>query len=158
MSLPNMSPFWVRFPELAARETRVLALLGPQEGLPAGSYGFLELYCDDPTCDCRRVLLQVRSEARPNTILATINYGWETAAFYTKWLHGDRNAAREITQAELDPINPQTRFAPSFLRLFRTVVLPDRAYIQRLARHYTLFKQPSPPASSARGPRDAFAA
>ena len=158
MSLPGMSPFWERFPEIAARETRTLALFGPQESLPAGNYGFLELYCDDPACDCRRVLLQVRSEARPATILATINYGWETAAFYTQWLHGDRAGAREITQAELDPINPQTKFAPAFLRLFQKVVLPDTDYIHRLQRHYAMFKQSPPPASPASGPCDAFGA
>ena len=152
MSLAGMSAFWARFPEVAARETRVLTSLYPQEGLPAGSYGFLELYCDDPACDCRRVLLQVRAEDQPETVLATINYGWESVAFYTRWLHGDRKGAREIMQASLDPLNPQSRFAPSLLRLFRTVVLQDKAYIQRLQRHYAMFKQhlaQKPSASSA---------
>ena len=127
MSLAGMSPFWVRFPELAPQETRVLFLPTPQGGLPAGRFGLLELYCDDPACDCRRVILQVRSETEPHTILATINYGWESVAFYTKWMHGDRQAGREIAQASLDPINPQSPLAPDFLRLFQTVVLKDRA-------------------------------
>src|SRR5438094_9660002 len=58
MSLTGMSAFGLRFPDVAARETRVVTSLEPQEGLPAGNYGFLELYRDDPACDCRRVLLQ----------------------------------------------------------------------------------------------------
>jgi len=153
-----MSPFWERFPELAAQETRVLTLPTAQGGLPAGRFGLLELYCDDPTCDCRRVLLQVRSEARPDTILATINYGWDTVAFYTRWLHGDRAGAGEITRAELDPLNPQTKFAPAFLHLFQSVVLLDLNYIQRLQRHYARFKQLPPPASPASDPGAAFAA
>jgi hypothetical protein len=149
MSLAGMSAFGSRFPDVTARETRVVILLYPQGGLPAGSFGFLELYCDDPACDCRRVLLQVRAEHQPETVLATINYGWESVAFYTQWLHGDRQGAREIKQASLDPFNPQSRFAASFLRLFRTVVLQDKAYIQRLQRHYTMFKQQlKPPANS----------
>jgi hypothetical protein len=152
MSLAGMSAFGLRFPDVGARENRVATSLRPQGGLPAGSYGFLELYCDDPACDCRRVLLQVRAEDQPDTVLATINYGWENVAFYTRWLHGDRKGAREIMQASLDPLNPQSRFAPSLLRLFRTVVLGDKAYIQRIQRHYAMFKQhlaQKPSASSA---------
>lgn len=141
MSLASMSPFWDRFPGVAASETRTIILPYPQGGLPAGSYGFLELYCTDPKCDCRRVLLQVRSEDQPKTVLATINYGWESVAFYAQWLHADQEGARETKGPYLDPLNPQSKFSPSFLRLFQTVVLQDKAYIQRLERHYTMFKQ-----------------
>jgi hypothetical protein len=151
-----MTAFGLRFPELGARETRSIMLPYPQGGLPAGNYGFLELYCDDPKCDCRRVLLQVRAEHQPDTVLATINYGWESLAFYTQWLHGDREAAREIVDASLDPLNAQSPYSQALLRLFQTVVLSDRAYIQRLARHYALFKAhrepprrpPQPPGST----------
>jgi hypothetical protein len=72
MSLAAMSAFVLRFPDVAARETRVLTSLYTQDGIPAGSFGFLELYCDDPACDCRRVLLQVRAEHQPDTVLATL--------------------------------------------------------------------------------------
>jgi len=152
MSLPGMTAFISRFPEVAKRETRVLETRYPRDGLPAGSYGYLELYCADPTCDCRRVLLQVRAEAQPKTVLATINYGWESVAFYTQLLPGYPKLVRQLKQASLDPLIPQSRFAPLFLRLFQTVVLQDRAYIQRLQRHYAMFKQhlaQEPPVSSA---------
>src|SRR5258707_102090 len=119
MSLEGMSGFWLRFPEVAAQETRTIKLLDTHGGLPADSYGFLELYCNDPACDCRRVLLQVRTEAKPDKILATINYGWESLASYRKWLHGDLEGAREIGEASLDPMNPQSRFAPELLRRSR---------------------------------------
>ena len=135
-----MSPFSSRFPDLGPRETRMLILPYPQGGLPAGRFGLLELYCIDLACDCRRVLLQVAAEDEPDKILATINYGWETLAFYTKWMHGDRASAREILEASLDPLNPQTNYAAGFLRIFQTVVLQDMAYIKRLERHYNLFK------------------
>ena len=53
-----MIPFAERFPELGARETRsVTAIHRPD--LPDGEYGFLELYCDEPGCDCRRVMIDV---------------------------------------------------------------------------------------------------
>ena len=136
-----MSPFLNRFPEIAARETRVVQLPYPQGGIPAGTYGFLELYCIDLKCDCRRVLLQVRPEDKPEKIMATINYGWEALDFYEKCLHGDREGAHEIRNASLDPLNAQSTYAPSLLRLFQTVVLQDKAYIERLGRHYKMFKE-----------------
>lgn len=139
--LAHMVEFASRFGELAARETRVVILPSPQNGLPAAEYGFLEFYCNEPTCDCRRVLLQVRRADDPDRVLATINYGWESEAFYARWLHGDREGAREIRSAELDPLNPQSPLAPALLSLFRGVVLSDRGYIARLKRHYRMFKE-----------------
>jgi hypothetical protein len=45
------------FPELAGRETRSVTVPpGSPLGLPPGEYGFLETYCDEPGCDCRRVM------------------------------------------------------------------------------------------------------
>ncbi len=139
--LAHMAPFFSRFPELAARETRTVKLLEPFAGLPAGEYGFLELYCNEPTCDCRRVLFQVCRADRPNKVLATINYGWESEDFYAQWLHGDRESARELASADLDPLNPQSKLSPALLELFRQILLQDRAYIDRLRRHYHMFKR-----------------
>ena len=73
-----MIPFHTHFPDLAPRETRVAILPFPQGGVPAGPYAFIEHYCADPGCDCRRVLLLVATEKEPDTILATINYGWDS--------------------------------------------------------------------------------
>jgi hypothetical protein len=139
--LAHMAPFFSRFPELAANETRTLKLLEPHAGLPVGEYGFLELYCNEPTCDCRRVLFQVRRADRPNEVLATINYGWESENFYAQWLHGDREGAREIASASLDPLNPESKLSPVLLEVFRAIMLQDRAYIDRLRRHYRMFKR-----------------
>lgn len=137
--LAGMDSFFARFPAVAARETRVIKLLDAQAGLPAGSYGFLEAYCNEPTCDCRRVLFQVAEERRPAEILATLNVGWETVEFYTEWLHGDERLAREMVGASLDPLNRQSRHAPALLRLFQELLLPDTVYMARLRRHYELY-------------------
>ncbi len=135
-----MASFASEFPELAANETRGVRLQKPQSGLPAGDYGFIELYCVDPECDCRRVLIQVRSSERPETVLATINYGWEDEAFYTRWLGGNSNDAHDMAGATLDPLNPQSEYAGALLRLFEAVVLQDAAYVERLKKHYLLFR------------------
>ena len=52
------------FPELAERETRTLTVLpGADLGVPPGEYGLLEMFCDEPGCDCRRVFFSVFSSA-----------------------------------------------------------------------------------------------
>src|SRR5205814_215279 len=58
-----MTPFMKRFPELGARETRSVTV-PDKEDLPSGEYGFIELYCNEPQCDCRRVVVVV---LRPET-------------------------------------------------------------------------------------------
>lgn len=140
MPLPPMLAFFERFPDVAERETRVITLPRPMDGLPVGSYAFVELYCTDPECDCRRVFLQVESEHPLGPVLATIAYGWASVAHYRKWLGGDLEDARDLAGASLDPFNLQTRFAPPLLHLFETVLLPDQNYVDRLKRHYAMFK------------------
>lgn len=144
-----MTPFFERFPDLAARETRSMILPRPTGGLPAGRYGILELYCDEPGCDCRRVVFEVVEESRPNTPLAIINYGWESEQFYAAKLGGDRDSARQIRAGSLDPLNPQSELAPALLRLLQEVVLQDPAYVARLGRHYGMVKAAQSPPSAA---------
>jgi hypothetical protein len=131
-----MTPFMHRFPELGTQETRTLTVAGRTD-LPDDEYGLLELYCDERGCDCRRVVVEVIAR-RTGRTLALINYGWDSVDFYAKNLHS-REYAREVVAASLDPMNPQSEYAPVLLELFREVV-KDPAYRQRLARHYQMFK------------------
>src|SRR5437879_11814450 len=114
-----MIPFYTRFPELAAQETRCVHVLKAGGALPLGEYAFVESYCEDPGCDCRRVLVQGTTPQAPKTALATINYGWQSAELYTRRMHGAAQAGREITQASLDPINQQSKYADHLLDIFR---------------------------------------
>lgn len=138
--IQQMTPFHSRFLDLAAHETRSLHVLTAGGKLPIGEYSLLEWFCDEPECDCRRVLVQVVPAGRPNEVLAVINYGWESAEFYTEWMHGDAKAGSEITNASLDPLHPQSGYADYLLELFRDIVGTDPDYVARLARHYELFK------------------
>ena len=140
-----MTPFIDRFPENAASEMLVLRIQERGLPVPPGQYGFFECYCPDDGCDCRRVLLQVRSPQYPGRILATINYGWESPEFYTEWMYDDEEAGREITSASLDPINPQSELAEALLKGFRDYLANDPAYPELLRRHYQLFKGRSKP-------------
>lgn len=136
-----MFPFHINCPEPGLREIRSIHVLAPGGQVPVGEYAYLELYCQDLDCDCRRVLFQVASSAAPDTILATINFGWESIEFYTEWMHGDEEAGREIVNASLDPMNPQSEYSDHLLDLFQNVMMADPNYVARLRAHYELFKR-----------------
>jgi hypothetical protein len=136
-----MVPFYTRFPDLAWKEMWSVSVRGLPP-LPDGDYGFLELYCDERDCDCRRVIIQILSSSTGSSVWATINYGWETLAFYEHWL-GDKLLAQECQGPELDPLNAQSQYSAVLLELFKSV-LQDTAYVERLQRHYALFKASSP--------------
>jgi hypothetical protein len=105
MNMTPMTPFMNRFPRLAASETLSVTITG-RDDLPYGEYGFIEFYCNEPQCDCRRVLVVV---LRPETgwkFWAAINYGWESLEFYQKWagaptsLRMDRAFSRSNERAD----------------------------------------------------------
>lgn len=132
-----MIPFYSRFRTLAFQETRVARIEG-LEGLPDGEYAFLELYCDESGCDCRRVLIQVIGQTTGPKIWASINYGWESLEYYAEWAQSQKIAQR-MSGATLDPLNPQTPYAGALLQLFEQII-EDQAYVERLKRHYQMFK------------------
>ena len=140
-----MIPFHSVFPELAQQEVRCVHL-GPapdavsESALPADEYIFLEFYCDDLDCDCRRVFLQVIAKGQPGKVFASIGYGWEKESFYRKRMPWAPDEAKGTVRGELDPLNEQSEFAQDFLELFKRVVL-DEPYRLRLRRHYRLLRE-----------------
>ena len=140
-----MIPFHSLLPELAQREVRCVHLgrapdAPVEAALPADEYAYLEYYCDDLGCDCRRVLLEVIAKDQPGKIFASISYGWEKESFYRKRMPWDPDLARGTVRGELDLLNAQSEFAKDFLELFQRFVL-DEPYRLRLRRHYRLFRE-----------------
>lgn len=135
----------VRFDQYAGArawdETRVLTVLNPGSGLPPNEYAFIEHYCADPTCDCRRVVLQVWSKNTPGQVLATIGYGWEDEAFYTQWNWGDDKMGREMKGPALETFQPQSNLAEKLLHQFKEAVMADKDYLKRLEAHYAFAKE-----------------
>jgi hypothetical protein len=134
-------PFYLKFPEIAQRETRTVTL-SPKSGfdLPAGHYTFLEMFCDEPGCDCRRAFFFVSSSRREQAV-AVITYGWEDRDFYVKWMGDDEPEVIESLKGPaLNLSSPQSRLAPAVLELFQKVLLQDRDYIERVKKHYGLFR------------------
>jgi hypothetical protein len=140
-----MTPFHSLLPELAQREVwcvhlGVITETTPEPGSPVDEYAYLEFYCDDLNCDCRRVFLQVISKGQPGKVFASIGYGWEKESFYRKRMPWDPDEAKGTVRGELDPLNEQSEFAQDFLDLFQRVVL-DAPYRLRLRRHCRLFRE-----------------
>ena len=136
------SMFYACFPDVAERETRtILVPAGSDIGLPADEYGFIELYCNEPGCDCRRVFWQVMSRQRQDAV-AVVAWGWEPRAFYAKWMHSDN--ARDIDELKgpvLNLASPQSELAPAILNLVENALLKDAAYVERVRRHYRMFRE-----------------
>ena len=75
-----MIPFHSVLPELAQREVRCIHLgAAPDSDFPADEYAYVEYYCNDLACDCRRVFLKVISKGQPGKVFAGISYGYEEA-------------------------------------------------------------------------------
>jgi hypothetical protein len=127
-------------PAVAESETRTMVVAEPGTPLPMDCYTFNEEYCADLGCDCRRVMLTVVSMAGQQ-IEAVINYGWETPAFYARWMRTtDRKVIADLQGPLLNPGSPATRRGPAVLDLFKQMMLTDSAYIARLAAHYRAFR------------------
>ena len=84
-----MEPFHERFLETAEKETRCMIIPSGKK-LPEGEYFLTESYCNDSSCDCRRVFINI---IHNQEIVATIGYGWEDLPFYERWL-----ADKELTK------------------------------------------------------------
>lgn len=123
-----MISFDYLFPDVARDEVRVIHAIDDPV-LPKGTFLLVELYCEEPGCDCRRVLLSVYWAERKQPV-ATINYAFEPP----------KPPFEDEGQVFLDPLNPQSQYSPRFIELFEEMIATDQDYRQRLIRHYGLWK------------------
>lgn len=68
------SDFANKCPEIAEHEFWRFTMPQPTHGLPSGDYLFVEMYCEDPDCDCQRLWLRVAHNYSDGAC-ATIGYG-----------------------------------------------------------------------------------
>ena len=134
--------FYEHFPYIAERETRSITI--PKQlssGLPAGEYGFLEMYCNERKCDCRRVFFYVVSPPGKEP-LAVIAYGWENPEFYARWMRDDSpEIIEELKGPSLNMASPQSNLAPAILELVKEALLQDKSYVERIKTHYRMFRE-----------------
>jgi hypothetical protein len=127
------------FPEIGMDETRSAIIPKGGASLPRGQYFFLEAYCTDKGCDCRRVMLRVMwtpvEEGAPGPQIVPKEVAWILHAF-----EPPPPDAHVPEQTMLDPLNPQSELAEGVLDLFNETVIQDPAYRERLVRHYRMVK------------------
>jgi hypothetical protein len=130
------------FPEITENETRRITLRNDPQ-IPDGEYAYVESFCEDKHCDCRRVYFDVL-QIDPDYEMfhaATISYGWEDLDFYLSWSpYLPSEMAAEMKGPALERAHRQSRYAERFLEFFESKFLSDPAYIERIKRHYAMFK------------------
>mgnify|MGYP006971072752 FL=1 len=98
------------------------------------------MYCDEQGCDCRRVIYSVVF-SKTKKIEAVISYGWESPSFYSKWMRSsDPHVISAIKGACLNIGSYQSKLAPAILELFKKTLVNDSKYMDRVKRHYELFR------------------
>lgn len=133
------APFHLSFPDIADTETRMIITKGNPE-LPDDTYLLSEAYCDEEDCDCRRVFFNVISE-KDNEVGAVLTYGWETKQYYRDWMGSDDPSAIDgLKGIGLNLSNKQADWALALSKLVDQILKTDRAYLNRIKRHYRMFR------------------
>ena|SRR3990167_2065633 len=140
--MSSFSSFFDKFPSLVKSEFRnIFAIDGMYNNIPEGNYGFLELFCDRLSCDCRHVIIHVISMEPAFKLLAVLRYGWESKEFYIDWM-GDENELTELMPGPfIDTMySPNDLVAKEFLSVFTNMIKTDKKYAKRIEAHYQMYK------------------
>lgn len=102
-----------------------------------GEYRFIDTYCSESGCDCRKSMIQVLHNDK---LVSIINYGWESAAFYKNWMKSDENDATmpSMTGASVDISSPNLVDPAGVLSLFNALL--DDNWAAKFKLHYKKFK------------------
>jgi len=125
-------------PEVAKRETRGIYSPRP-DGTPGDGFAFVEMFCNEPDCDCRRVVFEVFQTGNTTVPVATLTYGWEPESFYREWagFPMEPGDIEELKGPALMRLAPQSVLADRTLDLLREL-LADEGYVGRIVEHYRL--------------------
>ncbi len=116
---------------------RSLEIIG-NPSLPHGIYYFFDLYCTDPECDCRKIIMEIVSE---NELVGQIHYGWESVEYYRKWMGGgDPSDTMVDDMAGLSNAFSPVTDIPSDVILDLVGGLLDETWIQKIKENYALVK------------------
>src|SRR5690606_34206682 len=118
-------------------------ILAKDPDLPDGEYNFLDTYCTDPTCDCRRTIILVMHGSQ---LVSRVNFGWESPEFYLRWLGStaDRDLAEEMSGPSIDFMSPDRVSREGMLRLMNHLL--DDQWISRIKDNYRQIRSTIKPA------------
>jgi len=136
--------FHDRCPDIAFREVRSITILNnPDYPLLSDEYAFLEMYCNEKGCDCRRVYFAVVAKNNPRAVLANISWGWESLEFYSAWgsFPKTKKDVKMMKGPVLAQLNKQSALAPELLKLAKDLLLSSPEYVERIKKHYARFRK-----------------
>lgn len=130
--------FHARFPDIGMTEYRTVKRLDGEDVVE--DILFMEMYCEEPACDCRRTLVRALS-SRGGRELATLTFGWEPEAFYRTWASWELTELqlRDLKGPAIQLLQYQSERADEMLEYFE-MILSDPAYVERVKRHYRMFR------------------
>lgn len=128
-------------------------VLADDPALPDGEYTFIDTYCTDSTCDCRKTIIQVMHERR---LVSIIDFGWESPKFYRRWMGSpsdpsDRALAEEMSGVSIAFQSPDRVSRKGMLRLMDRLL--DEKWISIFKEHYRLIRAASKPDNIVRFPK-----
>ena len=137
----RFSSFFDQFPKLIESEFRNIFISdnGLCKYVPPGNYAFLEMYCVDANCDCRKVIIHVITDEHFKT-WAILNYGWESEEYYRAWWGKNHLLYRPMSGVIFDPPTNDP-LKQEFLKVFTDIIQSDKKYARRLQTHYFMFKE-----------------
>jgi len=101
-----------------------------------GEFHFIPRYCKDSGCDCRKSEVYVLHEGE---VVAVIDYGWETEAYYSKWSRENENAGRcEVSGVTITSKNSKYD-EEALLGLFNRLM--NEEWKLRMISHYNSVKK-----------------
>jgi uncharacterized protein YecA (UPF0149 family) len=117
--------------------------------LPSGEYAFLDTYCTNNTCDCRKTIIQIFHE---NKHVSTVSYGWESPNFYLRWLKStkDRKLAKEMSGVSIDYSSPDLVSSDAIILFINRLL--DEKWISMLKENYRLIRKTAKPDNIIRLP------
>jgi hypothetical protein len=106
--------------------------------LPDGEYTFIDTYCTDRTCDCRKTIIQIYHDKE---LVSIANFGWETPQYYLRWLNNPRDLefAKEMSGPSIDYSSPDLVSRDGIMLLMKRLL--DEKWVALLKEHYRLIRE-----------------
>lgn len=89
----------------------------------------------------QRAELGLKPPAKP---VLQVTFGWEPIDFYAARVGGDRHMGAMMKGPAIDPMSPACDYGTALLELIEQTCLSSPEYVERLQRHYQLFKEALP--------------
>jgi len=110
--------------------------------LPSGEYSFIDFYCTDHTCDCRKTIIQIFHDDK---LVSIVSFGWESPKFYLRWLNSTRmrELATEMSGVSIDFSSPNLVSPKGILLLVKHLL--DERWISMFKENYRLVRKAGEP-------------